>query len=108
MINFYKLSIGKVNGKSHLEAIYDFLDLYNGHPGYEFFTSVGKSCEYDSVVGKFVLDWHPYKEENIIALVAEDEDGNVLEFLFETESGTLRWSEEHFENMEKVNSILEN
>lgn len=32
MFNLYKLEIDKKLNKSNLETIYDYLDLYNGHP----------------------------------------------------------------------------
>lgn len=97
MFNLYKLEIDKKLNKSNLETIYDFLDLYNGHPGYTLLAEEVKTeGELNTTIGEFTMNWNPYREENnIIALVIEDMDENVIDILYETEEKTLRWSEKN-------------
>lgn len=97
MFNLYKLKIDKKLNKTNLETIYDFLDLYNGHPGYTLLAEKVKTEEkLNTTIGEFTMNWNPYREENnIIALVIEDMDENVIDILYETEEKTLRWSEKN-------------
>lgn len=96
MFNLYKLEIDKKLNKSNLETIYDFLDLYNGHPGYILLAEVKTEKEFNSLIGEFTMNWNPYREKNnIVALVIEDMDENVIDILYETEEKTLRWAEKN-------------
>lgn len=96
MFNLYKLETEKKINKSNLETIYDYIDLYNGHPGYTLLAEVKTEQEFYSIIGEFAMNWNPYREENnIIALVIEDMDENVIDILYETEEKTLRWAEKN-------------
>ena len=101
MFNLCKLETDKKLNKSNLETIYDYLDLYNGHPGYTLLEEVKTEKEFNSLIGEFTMNWNPYREENnIIALVIEDMDENVIDILYETEEKTLRWAEKNCLNFD--------
>lgn len=97
MFNLYRLETEKKVSKTNLETIYDFLDLYNGHPGYTLLAEEVKTEEkLNTKIGEFTMNWNPYREENnIVALVIEDIDENVIDILYETEEKTLRWAEKN-------------
>ena len=102
MFNLYRLETEKKINKTNLETIYDYLDLYNGHPGYTLLAEEVKTEEkFNTTIGEFTMNWNPYREENnIIALVIEDMDENVIDILYETEEKTLRWAEKNCLNFD--------
>lgn len=95
MYRLYKLEIKKEEHIDILEQIYMFLEMYSGHPGYTHLADVETKDEFKSSIFDFLL-WDPYRNDNnILALVIEDEDENVLEILYETEDKKLKWSENY-------------
>lgn len=100
MFNLYKLETEKKVSKTNLETIYDFLDLYNGHLGYTLLAEVKTEKEFNSLIGEFIMNWNPCREENnIVALVIEDMNENIIDILYETEEKTLKWSEKNYINV---------
>ena len=109
MFNLYKLETEKKINKTNLETIYDYLDLYNGHPGYTLLAEEVKTEEkFNTTIGEFTMNWNPYREENnIIALVIEDMDENVIDILYETEEKTLRWAEKNCLNFDFLRTLFQ-
>ena len=70
MFRLYKLETEK-RSKSNLETIYDYLDLYNGHPGYMLLTEVKTEQEFNSIVINYIEKWkHRKKSNTFIALAS--------------------------------------
>lgn len=96
MFKIYKLEIEKKQGIRNRDVIDNYLDLYNGHAGYTYVCTTLDEENFIATVGQFVLEWNPYRDkDNIIALVVEDENENIIDYLYETEEGSLQWAENY-------------
>lgn len=96
MFKIYKLEIEKKQGVRNRDVIDNYLDLYNGHAGYRYVCTALDEENFIAIVGQFVLEWNLCRDkDNIIALVVEDENANVIDYLYKTEDESLQWAENY-------------
>lgn len=104
MISIYKFAITEKPNMERESRVYNYFETYMDN--LEHLGTTKSEAAFDGIIGKFVLDFEPLQNDDIIGIAIMDEE-NLIDFLYETESGTLRWSTDHFDAQDYLAKVME-
>lgn len=103
MIGIYKFRIKEKPNMERESRVYDYFQTYMEN--LECIGLTKSKAALNTVIGEFVTSFNWFDNDDITGIAIMEEE-NLLDFIYETESGTLRWSTDHVDAMEYLDKEL--